>query len=301
MNSIITGATGAVGMALINKLVEEKVHVTVVLNPNSGRNANIPENKLITKVMCDISDYSSLPCKVAYPSDVFFHLAWKGTTGEDRNNSSLQSENVKYALEAVKAAKALSCKVFVGVGSQAEYGRVKCPLSSHTPANPENEYGKAKLLSGIRTRELCRELKIRHEWVRLLSVYGPYDSDYSPIITAIKKLSNGERPKYTKGEQIWDYLYSGDAANALFLVARRGIDGKIYVLGSGTGRRLSEYFTTIHKVVNPDIAPFFGEVPYSDKQIMYLVADIEELKKDTGFEPEVPFEEGIRRTVEMTV
>lgn len=300
-SAVITGATGAVGVALINKLIEEKISVTVVLNPDSKRNSNIPDSLLVTKIECDISDYSSLPEKIGHPAEVFFHLAWRGTTGKDRNNISLQSENVQYALDAVRAAKKLSCKVFVGVGSQAEYGRVKCPLSSHTPANPENEYGKAKLLSGIRTRELCRELKIRHEWVRLLSVYGPYDSDYSPIITAIKKLSNGERPKYTKGEQIWDYLYSGDAANALFLVARRGIDGKIYVLGSGTGRRLSEYFTTIHKVVNPDIAPFFGEVPYSDKQIMYLVADIEELKKDTGFEPEVPFEEGIRRTVEMTV
>lgn len=40
----------------------------------------------------------------------------------------------------------------------------------------------------------------------------------------------------------------------------------------------------------------FGVVPYSEKQVMYLGADITELAKDTGFEPAVSFEEGIERT-----
>lgn len=42
----------------------------------------------------------------------------------------------------------------------------------------------------------------------------------------------------------------------------------------------------------------FGEVPYSEKQVMHLEADISALRKDTGFKPETDFETGIRQTIE---
>ena len=41
----------------------------------------------------------------------------------------------------------------------------------------------------------------------------------------------------------------------------------------------------------------FGEIPYSEKQVMYLCADIGELTKDTGFEPQYTFEQGIAETI----
>ena len=44
-----------------------------------------------------------------------------------------------------------------------------------------------------------------------------------------------------------------------------------------------------------------GKIPYSDNQIMKLYADIDLLKKDTGFEPEISFEEGIRLTTEWMI
>ena len=42
----------------------------------------------------------------------------------------------------------------------------------------------------------------------------------------------------------------------------------------------------------------FGDVPYGDKQVMHLCADISNLTEDTGFRPEVGFEDGIRETIE---
>jgi len=41
----------------------------------------------------------------------------------------------------------------------------------------------------------------------------------------------------------------------------------------------------------------FGDIPYGEKQVMHLCADISELKKDTGFAARVPFSEGIAATV----
>lgn len=296
--AVVTGCTGAIGTALIDELISHNIKVFAVLNPQSKRNCVIPSSPLVKKVFCSIENYDELPTLIDERCDAFFHLAWQGTVGKDRNNTALQEKNVGYALCAVNAAKKLGCTVFTGIGSQAEYGRVNEKLTADTPCNPENEYGKAKLKANIETRKLCEELKIRHEWIRVLSVYGKNDGESSMICAAIRKLQSGISPEYTKGEQIWDFLYSSDAARAIYLVAQNGVDKKTYVLGFGDGKPLSAYINIIHKVVNPKIKPNFGAIEYSDRQVMYLCADITALTADTGFTPEISFEDGINRILE---
>ena len=61
---------------------------------------------------------------------------------------------------------------------------------------------------------------------------------------------------------------------------------------------LRDYICKIRDAVDPNMKIVFGEVPYYDKQVMYLCADITDLTRDTGFVPEVTFDEGIRKTVE---
>ena len=118
------------------------------------------------------------------------------------------------------------------------------------------------------------------------------------VMSVIRKLLAGEKPALTAGEQMWDYLYSDDAAEALLLLAKQGRDGHIYPIGSGIARPLREYIEIIRDEIDPALPLGFGEVPYSDKQVMHLCADISALRADTGFEPEVDFREGIRRTIE---
>ncbi|MBQ0100941.1 MAG: NAD(P)-dependent oxidoreductase, partial [Lachnospiraceae bacterium] len=104
-------------------------------------------------------------------------------------------------------------------------------------------------------------------------------------------------PEFTRGEQMWDYLYSMDAGRALYLLGEKGVDGKTYVLGSGSARPLREYMEVIRDICAPGAALGIGALPYGRNQIMYLKADISEVRKDTGWMPEVTFEEGIRNLV----
>ena len=233
------------------------------------------------------------------PYDIFFHMAWSGTTGTSRNDEALQQQNAAYSLDAVRLAKKLGCHTFVFAGSQAEYGRVEGKLNADTPTYPENEYGKYKLQAGETTRALCESLSIKHIWARILSVYGPYDSKTSMIMSAISKLRNGEIAEFTKGEQLWDYLYSADAANALLLAAMKGKHGRIYPIGSGSVRALSEYIQILKNQIDPHAQIELGAVPYAPKQVMYLCADISQLKQDTGFEPKTEFEDGIREILRL--
>ncbi|MBR5535127.1 MAG: NAD(P)-dependent oxidoreductase [Clostridia bacterium] len=292
--AVISGATGAIGTALIEELTDKGLEVLVLLREGSERNDNVPSSSLVTKKYCDLKDFESMQNDMGKEYDVFYHFAWMGTTGEARNDMYLQNMNVKYALDAVSLAKRLGCKTFIGAGSQAEYGRCEGVLTPGTLPNPETGYGMAKLCAGFMTRKLAGDLGVKHIWVRVLSVYGKNDTPKSMVMSTVNKLKNNIVPEFTKGEQMWDYLNSSDAARAFYLLGEKGIDGKTYILGSGCAKPLKEYIEIIKNVVKPNCEIKLGALPYADKQIMHLQADISELKKDTGFEPKVSFEDGIK-------
>ena len=291
--AVVTGPTGAVGSALCTKLLENEYRVYAVCRKNSQRSGNIPKHA--ETVFCDLKELRNLS-EIIPHADVFYHLAWENTVGTGRNDMFSQTENIKYTLDAVKAAADLGCNCFIGTGSQAEYGRHSSPLRADTPCFPENGYGMAKLCAGQMSRKMCKQLGLRHVWARILSVYGPHDSKYSLISSLLSNLSGNSRIPLTKGEQQWDYIFSYDAASALVLMYEKGKDGAVYPLGSGNIRPLREYIEDVKKTVNGNAELGFGDVPYSDEQVMYLGADISDLQKDLDFSPEYGFADGIRIT-----
>lgn len=295
---VITGPTGAIGMAVCAKMLEEGITVWAVCRPDSPRIEFLPKSKKLHLVMCDVDNFSKLPQLIPDTQDAFFHFAWAHTIGAGRNDMTAQVNNINCTLEAVRAAAELKCKVFVGAGSQAEYGRVDGILHADTVCNPENGYGMAKLCAGQMSRVECQRFGIDHIWTRILSVYGPYDSSATMIYSTICKLLAGEKPTLTAGTQIWDYLYSKDAADAFYHMALRGKNGAIYPLGSGEARPLREYIEILRDTINPELPLGLGEIPYGTLQVMHLQADISALKEDTGFIPCTKFEEGIRNTIE---
>lgn len=294
---IITGATGSVGTALVQECIQQNIEVLVFTRRDSGRNNHIPKHPLVSRLDCSLEELADVENLTGKTYDVFYHFAWEGTTGAARNDMYLQNRNVKYALDAVGAAKRFGCRTFIGAGSQAEYGRVEGVLKPDTPAFPDMGYGIGKLCAGQMTREYAHQLNMKHIWVRILSVYGPNDGTQSMVMSTIQKLKYGEMPQFTKGEQMWDYLFSGDAAIALRLLGEYGKDGSLYPLGSGQVRPLKEYIEDIRQMVNPEAEIALGAVPYNEKQVMHLCADVSKLQQDTGFVPETTFQEGIKRTV----
>ena len=296
MRIVITGATGAIGMSLIKKAINENDEVLVITRKESKRNNNIPNHPLVKIAYISLEELKNLELQNQV-YDVFYHLAWDGTVGLERNNLYKQCDNIKYSLDAVNLAVKLGCEAFIGVGSQAEYGRVSEPLTENTSVNPENGYGIAKLCAGKMTEIQASSLGIRHVWVRVLSVYGPYDGSQSLVMSTINKAMLGDTILCTKGEQIWDYIYSDDASEALYLLGKCKNARGTYVLGSGEERPLSEYIKDIRNVVNPKAEISFGAIPYNESQVMYLKADIDKLKKDVGFKPKMDFCLGIEEIV----
>lgn len=297
-NIIITGPTGAVGTALINECVKRGIKVTAVVRKNSSRMQNIQVSPMVKLVECNLDELNLLAEKVSADYDAFFHFAWDGTYGDARRDLYRQILNIKYTVDAVNLAKQLNCKVFIGAGSQSEYGHVSGVLKSDSPCNPDNGYGIAKLSACYMSRERCRELNIRHNWCRIVSLFGPYDGSYTLISTLIRSFLNGEDVDTTKGDQVWDYIYSKDAANAFIAVAEKGKEDGVYVFGSGKTRKLSDYIVCVRDMVNPKCKINFGAMSYYPNQVMHLEADISNLTHDTGFVPQYTFEQGLKETVD---
>jgi nucleoside-diphosphate-sugar epimerase len=295
---VITGATGMIGSALARQAAESDIEVLCIVRSNTSRRDNLPKSEKIRIVSADLQEYTAFDINEKY--DVFFHLAWDKTFGPSRDDVDIQLNNIQYACDAARLAKRLGCSAFIGAGSQAEYGIVSEPLKTDTPVNPQSGYGIAKYAAGKFSKLLCAQLGIRFNWLRILSIFGPLDGSNTLIMYAINELRAGRSPEFTRCEQIWDYLYCDDAARAFLAVGEKGIDGKTYPLGSGKSRKLSEYLEALKDNVEPEGVLQFGKKEYYPHQPMYLCADISELTADTGWKPEISFEEGIRMLIDSS-
>jgi nucleoside-diphosphate-sugar epimerase len=297
---IITGPTGAIGHALIDECIKNNIEVYAICRPRSHRMNSIVKNNLVHIVEVDLSELSKATTLLPHDCDVFYHFGWAGTFGADlRNDMYLQNKNIQYALDAVELAHICGCHTFIGAGSQAEYGRFEGRLCPDTPTFPENGYGMAKLCAGEMTRVQAHKHNMKHIWTRILSVYGPYDGAKTMVMSTVAKLLNGEKPSFTKGEQMWDYLYSKDAGAIMFALGSvKSIDGKIYCLGTGIAHPLKAYIETIRDEINPNLPLGLGDIPYSHKQVMCLCADTTALEQDLGYHCSYSFVQGVSETIE---
>ena len=297
---IITGATGMIGAALTRACVEAGVRVVAVVRPDSARLHCLPISPLVEVVECALTELSQLPKRINGSADAFFHLGWGHTGPAKFENILYQTKNIDATLLALSAAKELGCAVFIGTGSQAEYGPLDLErITPENPCNPKLAYGICKYAAGKLAFLEGERIGLPVAWVRVFSVYGPGDKPSTMIASTLRRMLADERVSFTLGEQLWDYLYCDDAARALYLLGQRG--GKasgVFCLGSGNARPLAEYIRSMAKAAGYALPLGIGELSYAPNQVMRLCADISSLTQETGFLPAVSFEEGICRTIE---
>ena len=287
---VITGCTGAIGRALINKCLSEGDMVIALVRPGSNRNNLISENENVKIIECDLDNLSSINVNVT--ADIFFHLGWSGVNRQLRNNPNIQIKNIQYTMDAINLAKKLECTKFVGAGSQAEYGPKSELITEKTSTNPITGYGIGKYAAGMFGKLYAEELGIDFNWTRIFSVYGPNDGEDSIIPSTIKKMKNNEPlDYYSDCTHLWEFIYADDCANALYLVGQKGISGKTYNISSGNSKELKEYVNIIKKILGSSSIITYSQ----NKSNNNLNTDISLLQSDTGFNTNVSFEDGIKK------
>ena len=96
---------------------------------------------------------------------------------------------------------------------------------------------------------------------------------------------------------MWDFLYVKEVARALWLIGENGNGDKIYGIGSGQYRQLKDYIYTIRDIINPDLELGIGELPQMSHKAYSSCVGIYDLMKDTNFQVEIGFEQGIKNTI----
>lgn len=298
MRILLTGAAGFVGSHTLRRLVTESTHETAILvRPQTDLRRIVHLVPRVCVIPCDLgSPHELRPQLERFQPEAVVHLAWKGVLNSARNDAD-QANNVTQSLDLVRAARDAGAKHWIGFGSQAEYGPCTNRIDENQPTRPTTLYGASKLTTGRQTQQLCESLGMRFAWLRLFSSYGPYDDPSWMIPYVALKLLRGERPSTTTGEQLWDYIYVDDVASAIIATMEAEAASGVFNLGSGETVLIRTIIECLREFVNPRAEIGFGEIAYRPDQVMHLEANIERLKRATGWAPRVPLKRGLEQTV----
>lgn len=293
---IITGANGFIGSALTKELLENGYDVCAVVH--NGHMNNIPNDSRLTIVSIDSDEMLELRDVIAPGHyDIFYHFAWKGSTGNDRAAYEIQLMNVKWTLDAVSVANDLGCKRFVGAGTIAEHDvNAYVPLDGSTP-NAVSNYGAAKIAAHYMSKAECNRLGVDHVWAYLSNNFGEgnYTSNFVNFVS--KTLLTGKPANFTAGDQPYDFLYIRDTAQGLRCIGEKGKKNNAYYIGSTKPKKLKEFVTIIRDTIDPSIKINLGAVPFNGVKQPVEIFDCTKLVKDTGYKPNYTFEQGIERTI----
>ncbi len=299
MRCLVTGATGHVGAFVTKALIARGCEVAVLARPGSDlwRIADCLDQ--VTVLRGSLGDLGEAqPALEDWRPEYVFHLAWAGVTSAYRSDPAQITRNVAGSLSLFEAAHRAGMTVWVGIGSQAEYGPVPGILREDLPPQPQTAYGVAKHSLARLTETLCAMTGTRFLWLRLLAAYGPMDDPRHLIPGVIEQLLSGERPALTPGEQLWDYLYVEDAAEAICRLALDTAASGVFNLGSGQAQPVRVLVETIRDLIDPALPLGFGDLPYRPDQVMHLEADISRLKSAAQWQPQTVLQDGLRRTVD---
>jgi UDP-glucose 4-epimerase len=299
MRVLVTGASGFVGAHVVRALLADGLEPVVVLRRATTPWRLADVDGRVDRIVGDLATVETwAPRLVAAAPDVVLHLAWEGVANTQRNAPFQLGSNLTGTLALVEAAARAGATTWIGLGSQAEYGPLRGRIDETHPTRPTSLYGVAKLAAGLASAVRCRELGVRHAWLRLFATYGPLDDGPWLIPSLIRGLLAGETPALTAGTQRWDWLEVSDVAAALVACARSPDVSGVYNLGSGEARTIRSAAETIRDLVAPGVRLAFGAVPMRSDQTTHLEADASRLRRDTGWRPQVRFADGIARTVE---
>lgn len=261
MTFFITGASSFIGVELCRYL-SDKGHSVIAMSRRD--NEHLEEIKKDGHLQVFRADMQSLFDKAkGISADVFIHLAWAGTTHEDRNNPAIHEENVRLSLECVKLAKQMGCQLYVDAGSQAEYGIVPGFLTEDTLCNPITAYGKGKLKMYQESGILTKELGLKYMHLRILSVYGENDHDETLIKSSLRKLKANEPIVMRSGGQKWNYVYVKDAARQIAELSIHALNDKcfnqeVYNIASNDTRKLHDFLISMKKIIGSASKLSFG-------------------------------------------
>ena len=290
--AVVTGATGFIGKAFTEYLLEKGYVVYAVIRDDTRLNGIQVPN--LIPVKADYSAYGDLSKLISH-ADIFYHFAWDGAYGEKTTDFKVQLSNINASCEAIIQAAKIGCRKFVFAGTIAEL-----EIRSHLDNNickPRGTciYAVAKLNTEIMCKTLAIQNDISFNCGLFANTIGPGDFSHRSTNSILNKFIHREAPQLVKGDGLNDWLYIRDAVRLIDAMGEYGKNMKTYYIGHTDLWPLRKTIERARDIVAPGLELHFGEIP--DAFLTdYRYVDTKELYLDTGCKAVYSFEQAIRET-----
>lgn len=327
---LVTGADGFVGSHLVEKLLEFKANVHVLIRATSSgmlHNLN-PVREKIKVHHGDLTDMQALRqtlkiIKKEGEKPIIFHLGAQAHVGESWKRSyETVHANTLGTMNLLQTIVDLDMEIFKldTAGTSEEYGNVLEEMKSQyrfdkngglildekSPINPQSVYATSKVAADFLTRNFYAAYGVPTVVTRMFNNYGPRQNPRFITGTIITQALTKDSIELGSLSPKRDFCFVEDGAMGHINVALFGNPGEVYVYGYGETISIGDWYEMIIKIgrregywkkkklINHDRGRR-GRLGKSE--VNELRVDFAKLNKLTGWEPKVSWEEGISRTI----
>ena len=322
MKLMITGGAGFIGSAVI-RLAIARGHR--VLNADKLTYAANLENlqsvvshakyRFEKADICDAQCMSDLITK--FKPDVIMHLAAESHVDRSIDGpSAFINTNINGTFTLLEAArdyhasgKAPEGFKFHHISTDEVFGSLgpKGAFTESSPYQPNSPYSASKAASDMLVRAWGETYDLPIVISNCSNNYGPYQFPEKLIPVVIEKARTGQPiPIYGDGSNIRDWLYVDDHADALLLIALKGIRGETYNIGGNAERSNLDLVKTICAILDErdqasphgnyeSLIQFVADRPGHDQR--YAI-DASKIRHDLGWKPTVSLDQGLAKTVD---
>lgn len=287
---LVTGATGFIGRHALQPLIERGFEVHALCHKNP-LDVNVAFHK------ADLLSASGVEalCREVRATHLL-HFAWIATPGEFW--TSPLNEGWKDAtIRLVRSFQKFGGVRAVVAGTCAEYGpHADTPIKEDAPCNPSTIYGKAKHETRLALASFAKETGMSLGWGRIFFLYGPHEPESKFVAYIINQLLAGKKAFLSHGEQIRDFLYVQDVADAFDALLDSDVTGEVNI-ASGNRISLKEIALQIARELGKEDLLSFGAREAPQGEPPSLIADVTRLHTEVGWHERTSLRDGIKKTI----
>ena len=297
---LVTGGAGFIGSNLANRLANNN-EVVVVDNGYLGTPDNLNDNvEFVNRsVLAD-----DLPTDV----DVVFHLAALSSYAMHEDEPTKGARvNIEGFVNTVDQAKKDGCDTVVYASTSSIYGSQTDPSPEAMDVTINTGYEASKMGREAYAEYFENHYGLSMAGMRFFSVYQGYGGaeehkgEYANVIAQFADdIAHDESPViYGDGTQTRDFTHISDIVRGLELAAEHELSG-IYNLGTGSSYDFDTVVERLNEILGADVQPEYIENPIPESvYVQHTCADYSKMREETGWEPQISFEQGLKHVCEQ--